>query len=324
MSGLNRLLSRRALTLASDPAAWQALAAEQAWRLRGPCPPVFKAPQPPQAITTIHWPTEYQHINAASFVRPVREGLRRLTTLEPRMIPQPYEGIVVFGVGYHDLTFPVALDYYDYTFINEDCLKHVSVYFKMQHRRSGYRDPKILPGGYVAARRSLYDHYCRLRELRRSDPKFDVYGRFGLRFSAEIRSRAVALLQSESRFQFTGGTSLALYMQSLREAARARVCIDMPGNGPFCHRLVDYLAMGCCIVAPRHDAIMHAELRDREHIVYCRTDLADLADICARYIDDVSARRRIELNAARFFDEHLYPTSLASYYLQTLTERFIS
>jgi hypothetical protein len=325
MSGLNRLLSRRALTLASDPAAWQALAAEQAWRLRGPCTQVCEVPDDPRAgSTTIYWPTEYQHTNAASFVRPVRDGLRRVRALEPRPIPQPYEGIVLFDVAYSDQTFSVALDYYDYQSINEDCLEHVSIYFKMQHQRSGYHDPKIVPGGYVASQPSLYDYYCRLRELRRSDPKFDVYGRFGLRFSAEIRSRAVAVLQSESRFQFTGGTSLAVYMQSLREAARARVCIDMPGNGPFCHRLVDYLAMGCCVVAPRHEAIMHAELRDREHIVYCRSDLADLADICAHYIDDKQARRRIELNASRFFDEHLYPTRLASYYLQTLTERLIS
>jgi glycosyltransferase involved in cell wall biosynthesis len=324
MYGLNRLVSRRALTLASDPAAWQALAAEQAWRLRRPCPPACNARQATHATTTIYWPTEYQHFDATSFVRPLREGLGKLATLEPQPIPQPYEGIVILGVSYGDVTFSVAVDYYDYPVINEDCLKHVSIYFKMQHRRAGYGDPKIFPGGYVAARRSLYDHYCRLRELRRSDPKFDVYGRFGLRSSAEIRSRAVAILQSESRFEFTGGTSLALYMQSLREAARARVCIDMPGNGPFCHRLVDYLAMGCCIVAPRHDAIMHAELRDREHIVYCRSDLADLADICAHYIDDKQARRRIELNASRFFDEHLYPTRLASYYLQTLTERLIS
>jgi len=320
---LNRIVSRRTLTLASDPAAWRAFGAEQAWRLRGPCPPAGPESKGPNTIATIHWPTEYQHINAASFVRPVQEALRKLARVEARPISQPYEGIVVFGVGYGDLTFPVALDYYDYPFINEDCLEHVSVYFKMQHRRSGYGDSKILPGGYVTSQPSLYNYYCRLRGLRRRDPKFDVYGRFSLRFSAEIRSRAVTILESENRFEFTGSTSLALYMQSLREAARARVCIDMPGNGPFCHRLVDYLAMGCCIVAPRHDAVMQAELRDREHIVYCRSDLADLADLCARYVDDEKARRRIGLNAAQFFDEHLYPTRLAGYYLQTLSERLI-
>lgn len=214
----------------------------------------------------------------------------------------------------------VAVDYYDYTFVNQTCLNEVSIYFKMQHQPSGYGDPKVVPGGYVAGKRSLYDYYCRLRELRRRAPKFDVYGRFSLRFASEIRSQAVALLQSESRFEFSGGTSLAFYMQSLREAARARVCIDMPGNGPFCNRLVEYLGSGCCIVAPRHAAIMHADLRDREHIVYCRSDLADLPDVCAHYVNNPQARHEIELNAARFFDEHLHPTRLASYYLQAINE----
>ena len=264
---------------------------------------------------------EYQHVNATKFVQPLREGLSKLATVEPRPISQPYPGIVIIGVGYQDRTFSIAVDYYDYPFINEHCLKNVSLYFKMQHLRSGYRDPKILPGGYVAGKQSLYDYYCRLRELRRRTSQLDVYGRFGMRFSPEIRRRAVAILESESRFQFSGGTSVALYMQFLREAARARVCIDMPGNGPFCYRLVEYLGAGCCVVGPRHEAMMHAELRDRVHIVYCRPDLADLADLCAYYVDNSAARGEIEANAARFFDDYLYPTRLASYYLRALSDR---
>jgi hypothetical protein len=77
--------------------------------------------------------------------------------------------------------------------------------------------------------------------------------------------------------------------------------------------------MGCFVVAPRHASIMHAELRDREHLVYCRSDLGDLADICARYLGDERARRTVEQNAARFFDQNLYPTRLASYYLEALS-----
>lgn len=321
MSRLKRIVSRRTATLASDPAAWQALASEQVWRLRGPCVPPYWATRVAKAPTTIFWPTEYQHANAAGFVQPLREGLAALVALRPLPIPQPYEGIVMLDVGYGDRRFSVAVDYYDYPFVNEDCLGQVSLYFKMQHLRPGYNDPKVVPGGYVAARRSLYSYYCRLRELRQRDPRHDVYGRFSLRFAADTRSRAVAILQHETRFAFSGGTSLALYMQSLRDAARSRVCIDLPGNGPFCNRLVEYLAMGCFIVAPRHAASMPVELEDRENIVYCRSDLADLADLCAHYLDDGPERKRIAFNAARFFDEHLYPTRLAGYYLQTLHAR---
>src|SRR5438552_6923840 len=293
MIAARRVFSRRALTLAGHPAAWQAMFAQQAWRLLGPCPPARGVPHIASGLGTVYWPTEYQHSEAGHFVQPLRAGLGTLTTVEPRVIPQPYAGVVIINVRYHVETFTVAVDYSDCTFINKECLAEVALYFKMQHLRSGYGDPKVLPGGYVAGKRSLYDHYCRLRALRRRTPQCDVYGRFGMHFSAEIRRRALQILQSESRFELLGGASLALYMQSLREAARARVCVDMPGNGPFCYRLVEYLAAVCFVVAPRHSAIMHAELRDREHLVYCRSDLADLADICAQYVDDDRARREI-------------------------------
>jgi len=218
-------------------------------------------------------------------------------------------------------TLSIALDYHDLPAVNAECLEQVALYFKMQHRRSGYDDPKILPGGYIGSRESLYRYYCRLRALRQCGLKSDVYGRFGMRFSAEIRRRAIDILQHQTQFKFTGGTSLALYMQSLREAAQSRVCIDMPGNGSFCHRLVDYLAIGCCVVAPRHSSIMYPELRDREHIVYCRDDLADLAELCAYYVENDEARETVSANAARFFDENLHPKQLAGYYLRMFHER---
>jgi hypothetical protein len=227
----------------------------------------------------------------------------------------------MFDIRYPTETFSIAVDYHDLPAINAECLAQVALYFKMQHLRSGYDDPKIRPGGYVASRESLYKYYCRLRALRERGPQSDVYGRFGTRFSAEIRRRAIDILQHQTQFKFTGGTSLAIYMQSLREAAQARVCIDMPGNGSFCYRLVEYLAVGCCIVAPRHTNIMHPELRDREHIVYCRDDLADLAELCAYYVENDQARKTISANAARFFDENLQPKQLADYYLRSFHER---
>ena len=246
------------------------------------------------------------------------------TAVEPRPIPQPFTGIVVFEIRYQTATIPVAVDYYDYKPINGECLEQVALYFKMQYQRSGYDDPRIVPGGYIAGQQALYDYYRQLRELRRRPPTSDVYARFGMlnmRSSTAIRGQAVELLQRDGRFKFAGGTSLALYMQYLREAARARVCIDMPGNGPFCFRLIEYLAMGCCVIAPRHATTMHAELRDGEHIIYCRDDLSDLGDLCAHYVENEQAREAVAANAARFFDEHLNPAQLASHYLHVFSER---
>jgi hypothetical protein len=306
----------------ASPSAWQASAAKRVWKAGGPCSPTAPAPLLPDAPACVGWPTQYEWPHAARWVMPLREGLSRLTDVSPRAIEQPYEGIVLLEVAFGDEgPQRVAVDYYDYTFVNERCLGEVALYFKMQHLRDGYRDARIVPGGYVASSRSVYDHYCRLRELGRREPRFDVYGRFGTRYGADVRRRAVETLQGQTRFGYAGGTSLVSHMQSMREAARARVCLDLPGNGPFCHRLVDYLAIGACVVAPRHGALLHARLRDGEQIAYCREDLADLADVCARYVEDEQARARIGAGAARFFDEHLQRTQLAAYYLRTLQSR---
>lgn len=315
------MLSRKALTSAADPAAWRAAAAERIWGLRGPCAPPRETTPVRGVVPEVHWPTEYEWPVAARFVGPLHAGLSTLTTVERRAISQPYEGIVLFDICYPAETLSIAVDYHDLPAVNTECVAQAALYFKMQHLRSGYEDPKILPGGYIASRESLYRHYCRLRELRERGLRSDVYGRFGTRFSAEIRRRAIGILQHQTQLEFTGGTSLALYMQSLREAAQARVCIDMPGNGSFCHRLVEYLAIGCCIVAPRHTSIMYPELCDREHIVYCRDDLSDLAELCAYYVENDLARETVSANAARFFDDNLHPQQLAGYYLRTFHER---
>lgn len=315
MNGAKRVFNRRTLTIARQPAAWQAVAVQQAWRLRGPCLPGAGVPPRNDQVTVI-WPSEYRHPRAETFVQPLLRGFESASTVERRAIPQPFPGIVLFEVRTQNGTFPVAVDYYDFPPVNEDCLGDVALYFKMQYRRSGYEESRIVPGGYVAGTSSVYDQWCRLRELRRHPRTADVYGRFSLRYSPAIRTQATEIARRDPRFVFTGGTSLALHLQSLREAARARVCIDMPGKGAFCYRLVEYLAIGCCVVARRHEARMPVDLRDGHDIVYCEDDLSDLADLCAHYVENDDEREEIAAGAARFFDEHLHPVQLAHYYLR--------
>jgi hypothetical protein len=306
----------------ASPAAWQAAAVEAAWKLAGPCAPEHPGVALPSPLPEIRWPTQYEWPLAEGWGRPLRQGLEALTVLTPRAVSQPYQGIIVFEVAYpNEQPRSVVLDYHDHPVVNTDALADAAVYFKMQFLRGGYGDPRAVPGGYVASAGPLYEHYCRLRALRRRGSKIDVYGRFGTKFSAELRRDAVTILRGQTRFGYVGGTGIVSYMRSLREAAQARVCIDLPGNGPFCFRLVDYLAIGACVIAPKHDTMLHAELRDREHIVYCRKDLGDLTELCAEYVENEAMRTRIGENAARFFDEHLHPRQLAGYYLRTLDER---
>src|ERR1035438_7715233 len=163
MPDVRRILNRRTLTLATRPAAWHAGITQQAWRLHRPAPPNGGVPDLVDA-PSIYWPAEYRHENIAKFADPVRAGLGMLASVEPRMIPQPYKGIVVFDVRYQTETFSVAVDTYDSTSIQRECLEQVALYFKMQHLRTGYGDPKIVPGGYIAGRPALYDFYPRDRK----------------------------------------------------------------------------------------------------------------------------------------------------------------
>ena len=101
----------------------------------------------------------------------------------------------------------------------------------------------------------------------------------------------------------------------MREICASLVCVDLPGRGPFCYRLVECLAVGSCVVAPRHATVLHAPLEDGQHIAFAREDLEDLAEISHRYAVDEVARLRVQAGAMQYFDRYLRPTQLAGYYL---------
>jgi Glycosyl transferases group 1 len=106
-------------------------------------------------------------------------------------------------------------------------------------------------------------------------------------------------------FGHEGGGKKVRFDESLREVARSKVCIDLPGNGPFCYRLIDYLAIGSCVVARRHETVLHVPLVDRRDIVYARPDLSDLAELCEYYVKHDAEREEIARNSRKFFDRYL-------------------
>lgn len=311
----------RRLRLARDPNSWRALAEDAWWGLHGPCPPpAVHDSLEPDGCVAVWWPTTYQHKNAAPAVWPIRDGLSAITRVYAADIKQPYEGIVLAELDTGNGRRRFAIDYWDATHVNHGCAAEVDVYFKMQHLPDGYPAvSNVVPGGYISSSPLLYRHWCRLRQLQRNDEhKADVFGRFGLRFQADVRRRAVELLAHDERLVFCGGVTPTLKSWYLREMAQARICLDLPGNGPFCYRLVEALAMGCCVVGPRPAAVLHAELIDGVHVVRCADDLSDLADVCVRICRDDSARRQVGAAGARYFDEHLHPVALAHYYAGAL------
>lgn len=318
---LSGALGRR-LRIAADPGTWPSLAGDLRWRRDGPCPgPQAQPALGPPAL--VQWPLRYQHPLAGVFVRSIKEGFGVVASVVPADIPQAFPGIVIIGIDLGDGPRRVAIDYYDFTFVNPECAAEVDMYFKLQYARGGYPEyANVRPGGYVTDKPFLYANWCRLRALRRqASPTADVFGRFGLSFSAQLREAAIELLQSEQRITYAGGTGFTYRSRFMREMAGARVCVDLPGQGPFCFRLVEGLATGCCIVAARHAAEMPVELVDGVEIVYCKEDLSDLCDLCVEYALDEEKRAPIEAAAARYFDDNLHPVRMAERYLRVLGEQ---
>ncbi|HEX4188345.1 MAG TPA: glycosyltransferase [Solirubrobacteraceae bacterium] len=304
------------IKVAADPNTWTAMAGNARWRSQPSCP-VPGRPRPAEPVL-VRWPLRYEHPIAAFFVAPVKAGLEAIATVSEAEIPQTHKGIVVIEVDHGDGPRRVALDYYDFVHVNAQCAGEVDTYFKFQHQRGGYPGfENVWPGGYITDKPFLYAHWCRLRALRRrSTPTAEVFGRYGLRFAGPVRTAAIEQLRRDARFAYVGGTRRTHHTRYLREMARARVCVDLPGQGPLCCRLVEGLAMGCMVVAARHAAEMPVELRDGLEVVYCREDLSDLADVCAEYVGDESRRAPVEAAAARYFDEHLHPVRMAERYLK--------
>jgi len=259
-------------------------------------------------------------------MEPLFYGFAARTKVVRRDIPQLLAGATLIEVHRARRSYRVALNYSDYP--DKICTgangagEALDLEFKMQYRKRGYGIATIVPGGFVADS-VLIDWYAARarRERERQQFQYDVYGRFGLNFASEVRNAALATLTNQSRVTFFGGGEKVGYQQFLREIARARVCLDLPGNGPLCFRLVNYLAVGACIVSPPHAAVLPEPLVDRKHIVYARSDMSDLVDLCERYANDAPARESIAQEARRYFRRHLYWRSLSSYYLRTMLDR---
>lgn len=272
---------------------------------------------------SIRWPESYEWDAAADWVEVLLYGFRQSVPVEiVSDIPQRYKGTVVFEMVINGRTRRIAIGYSDYTAIDDDCAGASDLYFKMQYARCGYPFANVVPGGYVPDGKRLYLYLESLRGLRRrQELKYDVYGRFGLAYARETRERAVSMLSNQDRFAFEGGMKMVYYLEFLQEVARSKVCIDMPGLGDFCFRLINYFAVGSCVVAYPQRTALHVPLVDRRHIVYCKEDLSDLVELCAYYVENDAERESIAENAREFFDLNLHKDNLVKYYLRTCLDR---
>lgn len=267
---------------------------------------------------TIYWPSRYGWGMTQKWLTPILNEFRRHFKVVFKPIPH-YDGAVVIEVGIDGQVYPVAIDRFDLVQVNHECAANMTIYFKMQFALAGYREKNIVPGGFIPARSSAYLNLKRLRQLRdHQDFSFDVYGRFGKRFAKILRGQAVDLLCEQTVFAYQGGLGRVSYQESLEEVSRSKVCVDLPGQGPLCFRLIDYLAVGACVVAYPHQARLPVPLEHGKHIVYCREDMSDLVDLCRYYCDHAAEREAIAQNARSYFDRYLCRPQLASYYINAI------
>ena len=283
---------------------------------------------------TIGWPREEPAPGTHFWADQVLSGLRAngVRVEKREVLDQPGGFLLLAEVDFGGERYAIVFDPDDRPEIIEDVADRALVYFKLQYADDGYSKASVVSGGYLLANNVAYRYLPLLRAIRSSRRfSYDVYGRFGLRYGGEeIRRRAVEILAARRDFQFEGslfkypgGPEKTPYRRYLFEIARAKVCVDMPGAGDLCTRLIDYLAVGVCVVGPAPKVRLPVELVDGVHIVYCASDLSDLADTCAQLVRDDGTRERIARNARDFFDRHLHRRRLGAYYAERITDALV-
>lgn len=267
----------------------------------------------------IVWPSEYTWKPAGKWYEQIRQSLGRFIKIVRRDIPQPAGAILALEVSNGRRTVPVLIDIRDTPLIDKVDPGTAELYFKLQHDEAGYDFDNVVPGGYVPNSSEIYHYLSHLRKQKdRRPPRFDVYGRFGTAFATEVRARALTSLTEQRQFQFEGGPKRIRYSRYLEEVSRSSVVIDLPGNGPFCFRLVDYLALGSCVVAARHGTTLHVPLEDMTHLAYAKPDMSDLVSVCGELLEQPELRREMVESSREYFDRYLHTDQLAAYYLHLI------
>jgi hypothetical protein len=324
VSGAAARLSRGVRLLRANPAAPAYVAREALWSALPGRPQLLPLTWPLDerrlAKLVVRWPTPLPLADAAWWEPKLRTLLAAHVPLQSAAVDHPFTSIVRFEAVLEGRTHTIAIDYRDTNEVPEECAGSADLYFKLQFAREGYPYEHVVPGGYVVGQQKFLRYLHRLRALRRRESRFEVYGRFGRRGEA-LRRHVTDLLSGQDAFAFTGGLSTVLYFQSLCEAARTKVAIDLPGHGWFSYRLVEYFGIGSCVVAVPHGNRLHVELEDRKHLAYTQPGGDDVVELAQHYLEHEDERRALMESSRTFFDRYLHHRQLGAYYLTTIFER---
>lgn len=270
----------------------------------------------------IVWPSRYQWSELAPIVETFKDSFATLGVLRVRPTPQPHTGGVMLWCVVDGRPHAVFLDSFDHPdFINDAALAESDLYFKCQFHSGGYTDDRIIPGGYPTTNCRYYKFYLPFRSRYAGDRRIDVVGRFGYTFQGALRRRAVARLGSALDLHFAGSGGKVRYSRFLEEAASSRLCLHLPGNGPFTHRVAEFLGLGSCMISLRFSTELHVPLEPGVHYVEIADDLSDLVEKCRYYVDHAEERERIARRGRDYFDRYLHCDQLASYYVRSILDR---
>jgi len=267
--------------------------------------------------TVVHWPRHYSWEGGWKWMEPLRLGFLRHVDLVTSDIEQPQGCLARILVEIDGEKFPITIDYSDYFQIDQKQAGVSLAYFKMQHHKEGYSSSNnIVPGGFLTNGSLAYHLSDRLR--RSGNKRYDVYGRFSLDFARGTRREALDLLIGQKDFDFEGGERIKSYGKYLRECVGSKVCVDLPGNGEICFRLIDYLCLGCPIVSVKNNVVFPEPLVDGEHLLFCKKDLSDMLDLCQEVLANQELRNRLSNGAKNYFDSYLHREQLTCFYLSEI------
>ena len=302
--------------------AWGAVAQQLAWEARRPFSPppavelTWAIPADVAEDVVVLWPRRYSSSNAAAWLDPVRTGIAHHVRTASADIPQLEGNIAHIVVKHGDRRLKVGVDYDDLSKLHES-VDDVDLYFKMQFQRGGYAQKHVVPGGYVSRMPGLYRHASRWRAWSAAQTKaYDVFARFGLlEPGAALRRAMLELMETQRSFSFRGGTARTTSWEHLQEVCRSKICLDAPGRGELCGRLVECLGAGVCIVGPALENELHVPLENGLHEVRVSRDLGDFVGACDALLNDSVRRADLEAAGAEYFDRYLRLEQLGGYYV---------